>query len=924
MNKLNHTRFLGWVSALFGALLPVTALFAATGYESITSNQPEYMPGDTATISGVGFEPNHSIVVQVIRVGGSIVTGDGTETPGSDTVTTDSSGHFAYNYILGGADRSVYNGTLTVNGIDNSSGTTLASTTFIDGDEFVLQGCDGRNSQQQCTLDRTVSGWAGGSHPIDGWTSGDAHGWQPSNTVPFRVRLDLQDAAAGTINITTEQDYSTTVNGSTVLAFDSAGDFYVGVGQGGPGTEGTLTKSCVLGSAGDLPTTDTPCIVSGPTYSGGDPNKIQYSWSILFDSSEAGNNDSKWALYWTAHLNDGAGAFPGPNGKIATTTSQTSNHEDDIKLGNDDDNDGVDNDDDHCSSTPHDESVDHNHDDHEGCGYSSFDYDHDGVTNGSDLCPNTPAGAVVDVNGCSAAQLDTDSDGVNDAVDLCPDTAAGAAVDSNGCSADQRDSDGDGVSDAADLCPNTAAGATVDANGCSADQQDSDGDGVNNGADLCPNTAAGAAVDANGCSYEQQDADGDGVSNGADLCPNTAAGATVDSNGCSAAQRDTDGDGVSDAADLCPNTAAGATVDANGCSAAQLDSDGDGVSDAADLCPNTAAGAAVDSNGCSADQRDTDGDGVSDAADLCPGTAPGAAVDANGCSTDQLDSDGDGVSNAADLCPNTPAGVAVDTNGCSADQLSKLPDLVLTQLSTGNTTANAGSTSSIVVTTRVENHGGDMASASRFVIPYHFSTDTVYGNEDDVISPTTQVVGTMLAGSWNLYVKALTLPVTIPAGTYYVCAKADDDATGTYSVFESDETNNIRCTTTTFVVPIPDLKATSLTNYNSSVHLGGTIKVVDELQNVGGSQALNFTIGYVLSTNSVIGDGDDIMLPGTRSLASLNSGATSKVAMTLTVPTTVLPGVYYVGVIDDVGNVVTESNEGNNTLKANTILTVSP
>ena len=100
--------------------------------------------------------------------------------------------------------------------------------------------------------------------------------------------------------------------------------------------------------------------------------------------------------------------------------------------------------------------------------------------------------------------------------------------------------------------------------------------------------------------------------------------------------------------------------------------------------------------------------------------------------------------------------------------------------------------------------------------------------------------------------------------------------------------------------------------------------MVDDVQNVGGSQALNFTIGYVLSTNSVIGDGDDIILPGTRSLASLYSGDNSKVAMTLTVPTSVPPGVYYVGVIDDVGNVVNESNEGNNTLKANTILTVSP
>ena len=261
------------------------------------------------------------------------------------------------------------------------------------------------------------------------------------------------------------------------------------------------------------------------------------------------------------------------------------------------------------------------------------------------------------------------------------------------------------------------------------------------------------------------------------------------------------------------------------------------------------------------------------------------------------------------------------TGTITVGALPALPDLVVSKVSTGATTAKAGA--SILVTNTVRNQGGS-STGSRSVEAFHFSLDTTYGNSDDVVSTSTQLISPLSSQASVVNVTSVVLPSTMPAGAYYVCAKADDDVTATYSVAESDETNNVTCTDTSITVPIPDLKATSFTNYYTSVHPGGTIKVVDQVQNVGGSAALNFTMGYVLSPNNVIGDSDDIVLPGTRFLASLNSGATSKVATTLTVPTSVPLGVYYVGVIDDVGDAVSESDEGNNTLKATTLLTVKP
>jgi subtilase family serine protease len=249
-----------------------------------------------------------------------------------------------------------------------------------------------------------------------------------------------------------------------------------------------------------------------------------------------------------------------------------------------------------------------------------------------------------------------------------------------------------------------------------------------------------------------------------------------------------------------------------------------------------------------------------------------------------------------------------------------LPDLAISALSTGTVTANAGS--SILVSNTILNQDG--ASAGRSVTAFHLSADTSYGNGDDVISATTQTIGTLSAWDSTFNITSVVIPVNTPAGTYHVCAKADDDVTGTYSVAESNETNNARCTDTTFTVPIPDLIETSFTNYNSSVHQGGTITVVDGVKNQGGSTAPASAVGYVLSPNSVIGDSDDIVLPSTRAIASLVAGASSKDSIKLTVPASVPPGTYYVGVIADVGNAVNESNETNNTLKAARMLTVSP
>jgi len=247
------------------------------------------------------------------------------------------------------------------------------------------------------------------------------------------------------------------------------------------------------------------------------------------------------------------------------------------------------------------------------------------------------------------------------------------------------------------------------------------------------------------------------------------------------------------------------------------------------------------------------------------------------------------------------------------------PDLDINKLSFGliNITRKAGTY--VMVKDTVENLGG--SRTNKFIVAYHLSSDTTFGNGDDIASPSTRSIGFLDAGASSAWPgTSVIIPADTPPGIYYLCAKADAEDVQ----LETDEGNNTACTSTTITVPKPDLYMSQVSTFSYTVHLDGTMVVLDSLKNSGGAQALAFDVGYVLSPNRVIGDGDDILLPTTRSLSSLAVGATSTASTHVTVPGTVPPGRYWVGAIGDVNDVVDESNESNNGKKASSQVRVLP
>src|SRR5436190_11869341 len=100
-----------------------------TGNELVATDSSAYAPGALVRVSGMGYLLDCDVIVKVTRPDGSVVTGDGTFTPGSDTVTTDFLGGLSYDYQL--PSNPAIEGTYTID-VLGVSDTVLAHTTFED------------------------------------------------------------------------------------------------------------------------------------------------------------------------------------------------------------------------------------------------------------------------------------------------------------------------------------------------------------------------------------------------------------------------------------------------------------------------------------------------------------------------------------------------------------------------------------------------------------------------------------------------------------------------------------------------------------------------------------------------------------------------------------------------------------------------
>jgi len=118
----------------------------------------------------------------------------------------------------------------------------------------------------------------------------------------------------------------------------------------------------------------------------------------------------------------------------------------------------------------------------------------------------------------------------------------------------------------------------------------------------------------------------------------------------------------------------------------------------------------------------------------------------------------------------------------------------------------------------------------------------------------------------------------------------------------------------------PDLVANWLSGPTSGT-AGSSYTVTRAFQNSGSASAGSFTYGIYLSTNNFISTSDILAYSYTYS-SGMASGSSSNISISVTIPSSISSGSYYWGLLVDINNTVSESNENNNALATSGTITI--
>lgn len=226
------------------------------------------------------------------------------------------------------------------------------------------------------------------------------------------------------------------------------------------------------------------------------------------------------------------------------------------------------------------------------------------------------------------------------------------------------------------------------------------------------------------------------------------------------------------------------------------------------------------------------------------------------------------------------------------------PDLTVSSIIVPSTAA-AGATISVSDTTT--NKGGQTAGAS--TTRFYLSVNAIFDSSDALLEGG-RAVPELSPGAANSGSTLVTVPANVADGTYYLFARADADNV----VVETQEANNTALRSIRLGV---DLVVSALAVPSKSA-AGLPITVTDTTMNQGAADVAASVTRFYLSANAIL-DSSDLLLPGGRAVPDLVAGASSSGSTTLTLPTSLATGSYYVVAKADGDNAIAEGSETNNT-----------
>ena len=207
----------------------------------------------------------------------------------------------------------------------------------------------------------------------------------------------------------------------------------------------------------------------------------------------------------------------------------------------------------------------------------------------------------------------------------------------------------------------------------------------------------------------------------------------------------------------------------------------------------------------------------------------------------------------------------------------------------------------VKVTGTMQNIGNAAATISK--VRFYLSADQAYSANDAQIG---FVDGNALAVNASQFIieKSLTIATTTVAGNYFVLCRVDADS----QIAENSETNNLFNFALSIVI-LPDFIIQSPTAPASIVR-GGTGTLSCVVKNNANATAGVSNVAFYLSANQTY-ETTDISL-GSSSVISLLANASVTKSRSVTIPTNIAAGNYYIIYRADSQIQVTEQNELNN------------
>lgn len=234
------------------------------------------------------------------------------------------------------------------------------------------------------------------------------------------------------------------------------------------------------------------------------------------------------------------------------------------------------------------------------------------------------------------------------------------------------------------------------------------------------------------------------------------------------------------------------------------------------------------------------------------------------------------------------------------------PDLVVVEPYSIPALVYSGATYPFSATIRVQGTNGSQFNC----IGYYLSVDATWDATDAYLGSSCR--GLMFPGESGTCPINGTIPPLTPAGKYYMLLVADP----LNAEQELNETNNVVSVPITVmrgVMPLPDLLLWRPSLSFGEVPTGGSTGAFTFIQNRGAGDSGAYELGFYLSADTVFSASSDIFLDLTGGGINLPpNGGTIHSAPVLTIPASIVPGNYYLLLIADPRNRISESDETNN------------